>query len=103
LLILSPFAPHLAEELREWIGNKFSIFNSTERPIYDNNLLLEDVINLAIQFNGKMRWTLEVDPNLWKDEIMNLLAENEKFSKYLEWNIIKIIFIPRRIINIIIK
>ena len=55
-ILISPFAPHLAEEIRcNILGNDFSIFTKATRPIYDENLLTEDTIKIAVQFNGKVR------------------------------------------------
>lgn len=55
-ILISPFAPHLAEELRcEVLGNDFSIFTKATRPSYDENLLMDETIKIAVQFNGKVR------------------------------------------------
>jgi len=55
-ILVSPFAPHLAEELRcEVLDNDFSIFTKATRPSYDEKLLMDETIKIAVQFNGKVR------------------------------------------------
>jgi leucyl-tRNA synthetase len=102
-LILAPFAPHVAEEFAEKLWFKFSIFNQNLWPKYDEKYLVQDTINMAIQFNGKVRWTIEISPNAEQENVMSLVKSDEKFVKYLEWNIIKIIYIPWKICNIVVK
>ncbi len=103
VLILAPFAPHLSEELWERLWNKFSVFNQNVWPKYKEKYLVQDTIKMAIQFNGKVRWTIEVAPDANQDQIMELVKQNEKMSKYLEWDIVKIIYIPWKICNIVVK
>ena len=103
ILILAPFAPHLSEEFAEKLGFEFSIFNQNLWPKYDEKYLVQDTITMAIQFNGKVRWTVEVAPSASKDDVMELIKLDEKMVKYLEWNIIKVIYIPGKICNIVVK
>jgi len=55
VILLSPFAPHLAEELWEQLGNEYSIFTKAKRPCYDEKCLVADTITMAVQVNGKVR------------------------------------------------
>ena len=103
ILILAPFAPHLSEEFAEKLWLKSSIFNQDLWPSYDEKYLVQDTINMAIQFNGKVRWTVEISPKASQDDVMNLIKSDEKIAKYLEWNIVKIIYIPGKICNIVVK
>jgi len=110
VLILAPFAPHLAEELWEKLWNhsndgagNFSIFHQNIWPEYDEKYLVEDIITIAVQINGKVRGTIEISPNSSKDEVFEIVKQNEKINKYLQWEILKIIYIPSKICNIIVK
>ncbi len=103
LQILSPFAPHLAEELWNQKGEKNSIFLSSW-PKYKEEQLQDKMINLVVQINGKLRATIEVQSDINEDDAFSLVSQNEKIKSYLEGkNIIKKIFVPGKLINIVIK
>ena len=55
IILLAPFAPHLAEEFWERLGNPFSVFTTSQRPTRDETKLVTDQVKLAVQFNGKVR------------------------------------------------
>jgi len=112
IVLLAPFAPHLAEELWEKItslsisllkGEGGSIFNQNVRPKYDEKYLIQDTITMAVQFNGKVRWTVDVALDADQDQVMELVKKDEKMQKYLVWNIVKIIYIAGKICNIVIS
>ena len=102
LVILSVFAPHLAEELLEKIGEK-EIFNQTW-PIYIQNKILKNKINIVIQVNGKVRGKIEINGSETKEDLFKTSKNNKNVLKYLEnKNIIKKIYIPNKIINFVVK
>lgn len=103
LLILSPFAPHISEELWAKLGNKESIFKESW-PKYDKNMIKDETINLVVQVNGKLRDTIEVDADISEDEAKKLARENEKIKKWVEGKeIVKEIFVKGKLINIVTK
>ena len=102
VLMLAPFAPHLAEEFWNLMGNEFSIFTTGRWPSYDPAKLVSSRIVLPVQFNGKMRWTLEVSPELSQEEILAMIRQDEKLASYLTGEIKKCILVPWKIINIIV-
>ncbi len=103
LQIIAPFAPHLAEELWEKLGNKESIFKSTW-PVYDKKLIKDETINLVVQINGKLRATLNVTADITEAEALTLAQENEIVKKWLDGQeIIKKIFVPGKLLNIVFK
>ena len=102
IIILAPFAPHLAEEFWEKLGNEFSLFTKWSWPKFDEKKLVSNIITLPIQINGKMRGTLQVSPSLSQDEILNLIKQDEKLASYLTGEIKKCILVPGKIINIIL-
>lgn len=104
LLLLAPFAPHLTEELWEKLGNKFSIHQQSW-PEYNPELIAEEVAVIAIQINGKLRGTTEVQSAKIRDqkEIERIAKENDKVKKYLKGQEIKrIVYVPGRLINFVV-
>ena len=101
--ILSPFAPHIAEELWHELGHKKSIFLE-KWPEYDPKLVVEKEANVVVQVNGKVRDQLMVSVDAKEDEIKRLAFSSEKIKKYIPNidNIRKIIFVPGRLINFVV-
>ncbi len=101
-LIITPFAPHIAEEMWERLGHKESI-TKQPWPKYNENLVQEEKITLIIQINGKLRDKIEIEKNLPQKEIEALTLKREKVKKYLAGKKIrKIIFVKNRLINIVL-
>ena len=103
LILLSPFAPHLAEELWSRLGHKESIFKE-EWPDYDPELIKDDEINLVLQVNGKVRDMVATSADIGEEEAKKLALESEKIKKYTEGKEIKkIIFVKGKLVNIVIS
>jgi len=102
IVLLAPFAPHLAEEFREKLWNQFSIFDGKHRPEVDEKYLVQDTITMAVQVNGKVRWTIEIAKDATQDDVMETIRNNEKIAKNLVWDIKKVIYIPWKICNIVL-
>ena len=101
LVLLSPYAPHISEELYRKLGNKTSI-STVDFPVFDAAHLVESAKNYPISFNGKMRFTLELSLDLSKEEIEKTVMSNEKTIAQLEGRIPKkVIIVPGKIINIV--
>jgi len=101
--ILAPFAPHLSEELWEKLGNKGSLFQSVW-PKCDPKLIKDEVINLVVQINGKLRATLEVASDISEKEALALAQADESIKKWLVGKeIAKKIFVPGKLLNIVVK
>ena len=103
LLLLAPTAPHLTEELWQRIGNDYSIHNR-RWPTWDEELAKEEEITLVVQINGKMRDRLIVPASITEDEARNLALERQKVKAYTEnKTIIKLIYVPKRLINLVVE
>lgn len=103
VLLLSPFAPHITEEIWEKLGNKGSIFKE-KWPKYDEKLVKEDTFDLIVQINGKVRDKIKTKVGISEDEALKLAKDSEKIKKYIEnKKIIKVIMIKNRLLNIVIK
>ena len=101
LILLSPYAPHISEELWSKLGNKESI-SKASFPKFEEKFLKEDIKKYPISFNGKMRFTLELPLSLSKDEIESVIMSHEKTIHYLEGKTPKkVIIVPGKIVNIV--
>ena len=102
LIVLSPFAPHIAEELWQIIGHNTSVVNA-DFPEYNKEFLIEDTIKYPVAFNGKTRFTIDVSADLSKEEIEKIALSDERTVSRLEGKQTKkIIVVPGRMINIVI-
>jgi len=102
LILLAPFAPHICEELWQRLGYKESILKE-KWPEYDEKLVKEEIITLVIQVNGRVRDKMEIDASVSEEEAKKLTLERGKVKKWIEGKEIKkIIFVPGKLINIVI-
>jgi len=100
-ILLSPYAPHIAEEIWCKLGNNESIVNATF-PKYKEEYLEEKTINYPISFNGKMRYKISLDVDISKEEIEKQVMEHEKTAHYLSGKLPKkVIIVPKKIVNIV--
>ncbi|MGQ8336447.1 leucine--tRNA ligase [Sunxiuqinia sp. A32] len=100
--ILSPYAPHLAEELWQLYGNEKTLAYEAW-PVADKSLLLEDTHEYPVSFNGKMRFKLELPLDMPKDEIEKIVLEHELSQKWLGGKSPKkMIVVPKKIINVVV-
>ena len=103
LLLLSPFAPHVSEELWERIGNKSSIQNN-EWPSYNEEFAKADSVTIAFSVNGKVRSKREIDYDSDEKALEQAALDDEKIRKYiLGKEIIKIIVVKNRMVNVVVK
>ena len=101
IVLISPYAPHIAEELWQKLGHSDSI-SRAEFPLFDASHLVESTKNYPISFNGKMRFTLELSLDLSKEEIEKVVLEHEKTQVQLQGRTPKkVIVIPGKIVNIV--
>ena len=103
LQILSPFAPHMSEELWNKLGYSDCIALS-KWPEYNESYLVKQTMTIAVQVNGKLRASMEIDVNLEKDEILLQAKEDENVQRHTAGkNIVKEIYVPRRLVNFVVK
>ena len=102
IVLLSPYAPHFAEEIWEKFGNNTSI-SSVNFPQYEPKYLIENEVNYPVSFNGKMRFKVSLTADMSKDDIETYILKHEKTIHYLAGSQPKrIIIVPKKIINIVI-
>ena len=103
LLLLAPTAPHLAEELWQRVGYEYSIHNQSW-PEWDEALVTSDEFTLVVQVNGKVRDRLTVPVSVTEDEARELALEQEKVQPYVKGReVVKVIYVPGKLINIVVK
>lgn len=102
-LLLSPFAPHLSDEIWFNIGNNTFTFEE-KWPIYNEEYMVENTFNLVLQVNGKLRDMVETELDQSKENLEKLAFESEKIKKQLEGkSVVKVIVVPNKLVNIVVK
>ena len=101
-LLLSPYAPHLAEELWEKLGNSDSV-TTQEWPVFDETHLVEAEIHYPVSFNGKMRFKITLPADFTKEQVEKAVLAYEKTAQYLpDGKPKKMIVVPGRIVNVVV-
>ena len=102
-LLLSPYTPHLAEELWSMLGHEPSVANA-KWPEYDEALCAEDTIEMVVQVNGKLRARIPMPTTASKDEMLAEAKRNAKIVPYLEGkSLVKEIVVPGKLVNLVVK
>ena len=103
MLLIAPFAPHIAEEVWHDFGHQDSI-HQQQWPQYDEKALALDTVQIVIQVNGKIKARLDIDANMSKDEMAAMAQNHEKIAEWTAGKqIVKVIAIPRNLVNIVVK
>ncbi len=103
VVLLAPFTPHVAEELWERFGHTTTVCDAPW-PAYDEEYLKEDTVTLSISFNGKTRFTMDFPIDADNEAVERAVLASEQAAKYLEgMTVVKVIVVPKRIVNIVLK
>ena len=103
VVLIAPFAPHIAEELWHQLGNTTSVCDA-QWPTYDEKYLVENEVQLSVSFNGKVRFQKTFPADASKEDIEKATLSDERCAKYIDGkNIAKVIVVPGKIINIVVK
>lgn len=102
LVLLAPFAPHVAEELWHAVGHDTTVCDAVW-PQFNEEYLKEDKVKYAVSFNGKVRFTIEVDADTPSDEVEKTALSHSLAAQWLEGKSVKrVIVVPRKIVNIVV-
>ena len=102
-ILIAPFAPHMAEELWATLGGEGSICDA-EWPVCNESYLVENEVQLTISFNGKARYQMTFPADASNEDIQKTVLADEKALKYIDGKqIVKVIVVPKKIVNIVIK
>ena len=99
-VLISPFAPHFAEEMWEQLGHSETVFKAGW-PSYDENAMKDDEIEIPVQINGKTKAVISISAEASKDEA--IAAGKAAIADKLTGNVIKEIYVPKKIVNIVMK
>ena len=103
IVLLAPFTPHIAEELWHLMGHETTVCDA-QWPAFNEEYLKEDTVTMGVSFNGKTRFTLDFPADATKDAIEQEVMQSEQAKKYLEgMQVVKVIVVPRKIVNIVLK
>ncbi len=100
LILLAPFAPHMAEELWGRIAQPYSV-HQQEWPNYDEDMLIEDTLEIPVQVNGKVRGRINIPNNASNDDVKQLVLNDKVLSNYIDGEVKDFIYIPGKIINVV--
>ena len=104
VIVIAPFAPHMAEELWEQLGGETKSVFDAEWPEWDESYLVENEVQLTVSFNGKARFQMTFPADATKEDIEKSALEDERSQHYIDGKtILKIIVVPKKIINIVCK
>ena len=108
LILLSPFAPHMAEELWEQLGKKFPGFEGSAHaqtwPTYDESLLVDNEVEIVLQINGKVRDKMVVPKDTARAQLESAARAHEKFAAQLGGKeVVKVIAVPGKLVNFVVK
>ena len=103
IIMLAPFVPHVTEEMWEHLGYEGSVHDQTW-PEYDEKALVKDTVEIVVQVNGKIKEKLDIAGGLSREEMEKTAMENEKVKGLIEGkNVVKVIAVPGKLINIVVK
>ncbi len=103
VVLVAPFAPHLAEELWERLGHSPSVFQGSNWPSFDAEKAAGDTVNIAVQVNGKLRGTVEASAETSQEDVEALARAQENVTRHLDGlTVHRVIFVPNRLLNFVV-
>lgn len=103
VVLIAPFAPHIAEELWHALGNTTTVCDA-QWPVFNPQYLVESEVQLTVSFNGKARFQKKFAADATNDEIQAAVLADEQSKKYLDGKtVVKVIVVPKKIVNVVIK
>ena len=103
VVLIAPFAPHIAEELWHALGNTTTVCDA-QWPVFNQQYLVESEVQLTVSFNGKARFQKKFAADATNDEIQAAVLADEQSKKYLDGKtVVKVIVVPKKIVNVVIK
>jgi leucyl-tRNA synthetase len=104
VVMLAPFAPHIAEEMWEGLGHEGGLLKDAPWPIADPELAKKDELEIPIQVNGKLRSRVIVAPDVSEAELRSLALADERIQSFINGQkVVKVIVVPQRLVNVVVK
>ena len=99
--MVEPFAPHMANELWEQLGGE-GLVQDNHWPVWDEALIVEDVITIAVQVNGKLRGEIQVSKDADPEDIKAAALAHENVTKFIDGEPKKVIYVPGRLVSVVV-
>ena len=104
VVMLAPFSPHIAEEMWEGLGHAGGLLKSARWPFADPELAKKDELEIPVQVNGKLRSRVIVSPDISEADLRALALADAKVQSFIDGHkIVKVIVVPQRLVNVVIK
>jgi len=104
VIMLAPFSPHIAEEMWEGLGHESGLLKSAKWPVADPELARKEELEIPIQVNGKLRSRLVVTPDVAESELRTLALADPKVQSFIDGHqVVKVIVVPQRLVNVVVK
>jgi leucyl-tRNA synthetase len=104
VVMLTPFSPHAAEEMWEGLGHQGGLLQSATWPVADQELAKKDELEIPVQVNGKLRSRVIVAPDISDDELRTLALADSKVQSFVDGHqVVKVIIVPQRLVNVVVK
>jgi len=100
--LVAPFAPHLAEELWERLGHENTTIFAAGWPTYDPSLIVDELVEMAVQVKGKLRGTIKVTRDIAQEAALAAALAEPSIAKFVEGEIRKVVFVPGRLLNLVV-
>jgi leucyl-tRNA synthetase len=104
VIMLAPFSPHIAEEMWEGLGHEGGLLKSAAWPVADPELARKDELEIPIQVNGKLRSRVIVAPDISEAELRAMALADAKVQSFIDGHkVVKVIVVPQRLVNVVVK
>jgi leucyl-tRNA synthetase len=104
VLMLAPFSPHVAEEMWEGLGHPGGLLQSAQWPVADPELAKKDELEIPVQVNGKLRSRVIVAPDISEADLRELALADTKVQSFIDGHkVVKVIVVPQRLVNVVVK
>ena len=102
--MLAPFSPHVAEEMWEGLGHEGGLLKDAPWPIADPELAKKDELEIPVQVNGKLRSRVVVAPDISEADLRTIALADAKVQSFIDGHqIVKVIVVPQRLVNVVVK
>ena len=104
VIMLAPFSPHAAEEMWEGLGHAGGLLKAAPWPIADSELAKKEELEIPVQVNGKLRSRVVVAPDISEADLRTIALADEKVQSFIDGHqIVKVIVVPQRLVNVVVK
>jgi leucyl-tRNA synthetase len=104
VIMLAPFSPHIAEEMWEGLGHQGGLLESALWPTADPELAKKDELEIPVQVNGKLRSRVVVAPDISEEDLRTIALADAKVQSFIDGQkIVKVIVVPQRLVNVVVK